>query len=147
MDSGFTIITKYKGNIEITDDTPKSKNEVYIKEWIGLNSEHKTGTNSYTLYKYIDDNIKLKLNFMLYKIQKRHYINVNNTYLSELDKFLMIKNIVSMSTTVYINNSQMGEVILENCDMDLINKCIGIIQVYQTNNPRTFMDYIDFIFS
>lgn len=147
MDTEFTIVTKRQGNLEISDDGPKSKNKVYIKEWVGINSEHKKGTHGYTLYKYLDDGLKLKLHFMLYKIQTRHYINLNNTYLSELDKFLLINNIVSFSDTVCIKNSQMGEIVLERCDMDLVNKCINIIQMYQNNNPKTFMDYIDFLFS
>jgi hypothetical protein len=147
INSDFTIVTKRQGNLEISDDVPILKNKIYIKEWVGINSENKTGTHGYTLYKYTDDNEKYKLHFMLYKIQKRHYININNTYISELDKFLMINNIVCLTSTVCINNAQMGEIVLEGCDLDLVNKCLSIIQAYQENNPKTFMDYIDFIFS
>lgn len=148
-DATFIIINKKHSSFELIGNSNGAFdiNKVYTKEYIGVNTENRTGTQNYTLFKFIDSKHKMKLHFMLYKIQSRHYININNQHLLELDKFLLIKSIISHSDTVCMVNSHIGELVIENCDLDLVNKCISIVEKYRQDNPKTLFDYIEYLFS
>ena len=143
----FTIISKKGDNYELAN-CEDTLNKVYIKEYIGINSENSTGTQNYVIYKYITPTEKLKLFFVLYKIQTRQYIYINNTHMMECSRFLQIENILSHSNAIIMKNVTVKEeIIIEKCDMDMIKKCINIVQEYKNRVPsKTFLDYLEYLF-
>lgn len=156
-DDKFTIVNKKQDTLELyEDDSGESQttngyfkndnSKVYIKQYIGLNTNNKSGTQNFTLSKRTDTK-NFKLHFMLYKIHTRHYININNSHVIEIDKFLFIKRMEEYDGAVCMDNSLLGEIIIEKCDLDLINKCISIVEKYQSEHKRGFFDYLEYLFA
>jgi hypothetical protein len=144
----FTIINNNNGVLETCDNYNKSteKNGLYIKQYIGINTNDKKGTLNYKMSMYGIDSIILKLYITLYKIGKTSFININNVHVMEIKKFLMINKMVQSNDCVMMKNINWGEIVIENCNIVMINKCIKLSEQYfNDNNKMTFMDYIEYI--
>lgn len=154
LDEEYTLVNKKHDSLEIQKTNLKgyfsSENSIQIKQYIGLNTDNPEGTQNFTLIKQSHlDRTRLKLYFMLYRIGNRHYININNTHVVEIKKFLMIKKMsIEMTECVAMVNSTLGEIIIDRCDMDMINKCIQITEKYLENNKtNTLVEYLEYMLS
>lgn len=146
----YTVINKRNNSLEIQKTNLNGKSGIQIKQYIGLNTDNEHGTQNFTLIKHSAiDNTRLRLYFMLYRIGSRHYININNTHVVEIRKFLMIKKMsIEMTECVAIVNSALGEIVIDNCDMDMIHKCIQITEKYLENNKSNpLIEYIEYMMS
>lgn len=146
----YTLINKRNNSLEIQKTNINGKSGIQIKQYIGLNTDNEHGTQNFTLIKHSAiDNSRLRLYFMLYRIGSRHYININNTHVVEIRKFLMIKKMsIEMTECVAIVNSALGEIVIDHCDMDMIHKCIQITEKYMENNKSNpLIEYIEYMLS
>jgi hypothetical protein len=88
------------------------------------------------------DNLQLKLNY--YKLNNIVYVNINGEHLFDFKILLLIdwtSNINKDDTThLSIKHSKLGEIIIKNCNVEMFQKGLYIINEWVNKNKNFFKD-------
>jgi hypothetical protein len=88
------------------------------------------------------DKLQLKLNY--YKLNNIVYVNVNGEHLFDFKILLLIdwtSNINNDDTThLCIKHSKLGEIIIKNCNVEMFQKGLHVINEWVNKNKNFFKD-------
>lgn len=113
------------------------EDKILIKHSIGVNSDN------YLLKK---SNNK-KLQFSLFKLNNIFYVNINSEHIIDYRKFTCIQKITTKNNDLIVKNSYIGELIIPNCDIDLIQKSLVIMSDWMKKKKTWYNDIIYWIFN
>lgn len=119
MDNEFLLIDKHlsKKGEDITEFR-ELDGKIVIKYFTGVNTEN------YILKKH-----NKKIEFSFFKINGIYYVNINGNHIIDYKKFSNgIQQISNLSDSVIIRNYYFGEILLNNCDAELVYKALQIMK-------------------
>lgn len=109
------------------------KKGIHVKQYKSYNS------NVLLLTK---DNLKIKFNY--YKLNSIVFININGEHLFDFKVLLLIDMLTNISnidsTNLSIKHSKLGEIIIQNCNVEMFEKGICIINEWVEKNKNFFKD-------
>lgn len=136
--------------IDFNKENEDNLNEMYIKNY--------SGENSYNIS--IKKNIKnqqsdiktLKIHFNFFKLNGIFFVNINGENLFDFKKLVLIdyikeiKNVENVdSIRLIIKNSELGELIIDNCDVQMFQKGMKLLNEWKRKKKK-FLDILNFIF-
>lgn len=119
IDDEFLLINKHisKKGEDITE-FKETDGKIVIKHFTGLN------TDNYILKKQ-----NKKLEFSFFKINGIYYINLNGNHIIDYKKFANgIQQISNLENHVIIRNLYFGEILLSDCDTEIVYKALKIMK-------------------
>lgn len=135
-DKDYLFIDKYvskKG--ETTTSLKECDGQYVISQFSGINSEN-----------FIVKRNDLKLEFSIFKLNGIYYINLNGQNIIDYKKFINISQIsLEKDDTVKICNPCIGNIILNNCQVDLVCKALKIMNLYM-KGKISFWKHILYLF-
>ncbi len=88
------------------------------------------------------DKLQLKLNY--YKLNNMVYVNINGEHLFDFKILLLIDLITNINenntTNINIKHSKLGEIIIKNCNVEMFQKGLHIINEWVNQNKNFFKD-------
>lgn len=135
MEKEFTIVETHNKNGELTTEFKECDGQILVKQFSGTN------TDNFIIKKY---NGK-RLHFSFFKINGIYYININGCHIIDYKHFINIQQISNIDDNVKIRNPYIGEIILVNCDIDIIQKALTIMSEWiktKTSIVNEIMYYI-----
>ena len=136
MDKEFLIIdnhTSKNGNIT---EFKESDGKIVVKQFSGTNTEN-------FIIKKFNGN---KLEFSFFKLNGIYYININSCHIIDYKHFINIQHITQIDENVKIKNPYIGEIILLDCDIDIVHKALTIMSEWIKSKQNTINDIMYFIF-
>lgn len=119
MDDNFLFVDKHvtrKGE-DITELREKD-GKIVIKHFSGIN------TDNYVLKKQ-----NKTITFSFFKINGIYYVNINGNHIIDYKKFAKgIQQISNLTDCVIIRNYYFGEIVLQDCDAELVYKALNIMK-------------------
>lgn len=151
MDDNFLVVDKHisKRGEEITEFR-EVDGKILIKHFTGVN------TDNYILKKYVtnnEDTYVMKIEFSFFQINGIYYININGNHIIDYKKFSkgiqQISNVKSLSDelscNVIIRNCYFGEIILQNCDTELVYKMLNVMKDWIKGKNSFFKNLLYYI--
>lgn len=145
MDIDYLVIEKYKNKKgEETTELKEHDGTLIIKQYYGINSDN-------FIIKKIDT-IKKKLCFSFFKLNGIYYVSINGEHIIDYKRFIKIEQISKVQDTNHIKlkNSHIGEIILYNCDTDILQKALKVMDIYiksKANYITNIKEFINFVFN
>lgn len=112
-----------------------------ISEKTGINVKQYKCYNSNAL---ILTKNRLKIKFNYYKINSIVFININGDHLFDFKTLLLIDMLENIKqgedTNLCIKHSKLGEIIIKNCDVEIFEKGLFIINEWVEKNKNFLKD-------
>jgi hypothetical protein len=86
------------------------------------------------------------LDFCFFKLNGIYYININGCHIIDYKNFIHIHHISQKDENVSIKNTFIGEIILINCDVDMVYKGLTIMSDWIKSKQSMLNDIIYYIF-
>jgi len=139
MDEQYTLIDKIKNkNGQDTTEFKDCDGRLIIKQYSGLNTDN-------FIIKKIDGK---KIAFSFFKINGIHYVNINGEHIIDYRKFINIQQISNYDIdSIKIKNTFIGDLILNNCDTEIMYKALKIMDRHMKNKNSYYSDVIYFMFN
>ena len=118
-----------------------SLNEVDNK----ISTTHFTGinTDNYIIKKSNGKNIE----FSFFKLNGIYYININGHHMIDYKKFVNIQQISKINEDdIKIKNIYVGDIILYNCDIDIVHKALDVMARFMNDKKSFVIDLMYHIF-
>lgn len=103
---------------------------IIVKQYTGVNTENFI----------IEKKNNKKIDFAFFKLNGIYYININNQHIIDYKKFINIQQISNEQDSVIIKNNSIGELIIPNCDLDIIHKSLSIMSNYMKKKSYWFSE-------
>jgi hypothetical protein len=117
--------------------------KLIIKQYSGINMDN------YIIKKYDKSDISKhpkKLSFSFCRLNGIYYINLNGEHMIDYKKFVNIQQIsntvINDIPCVKLKNNYIGDIILENCDTEILHKSLEIMNKYMKNKSNKFFDFM-----
>lgn len=117
MEHDFTIVENHSKNGDVTTEFKECDGKILIKQFSGTN------TDNFIIKKY---NGK-RLQFSFFKINGIYYVNINGCHIIDYKHFINIQHISNVEDNVKIKNPYIGEIVLFNCDVDIIQRSLTVM--------------------
>lgn len=136
MDKDYLIVdNKISKKGDITE-LKECDGKILIKQFSGLN------TDNFIIKKY---NGK-KIEFSFFKLNGIYYVNINGQHIIDYKKFINIQHVSNENENVKVKNSYIGDLLLENCDIDIFYKTLTIMADWMKSKNSYFKELLYFLF-
>jgi hypothetical protein len=136
MDKEFLIIDTHESKNGNITEFNESDGKILIRHFSGTN------TDNFIIKKF---NGK-RLDFCFFKLNGIYYININGCHIIDYKNFIHIQHISQKEEHVSIKNSHIGEIILINCDVDMVHKALTIMSDWIKTKQSVLNDIVYYIF-
>lgn len=137
MDKEYLIIDNHLSqNGNITTEFKECDGKILVKQFSGTNTEN------FIIKKF---NGK-RLEFSFFKLNGIYYINLNSYHIIDYKRFINIDFISKENENVKIKNLYIGDILLLDCDVDLVHKALNIMADWMKNKQSIFKDFLYFLF-
>ncbi len=136
MDKDFLIVDNHvnkDGNI--TTEFKECDGKILIKHFSGLNCDN------FVVKKY---NGK-KMEFSLFKLNGIHYVNLNGHHIIDYKRFVNVQYICNEGADVKLRNPCFGEILLKECDAEVVQKAMVLMAVEMKKRSGWFSDFLYYI--
>ena len=86
------------------------------------------------------------MEFSFFKLNGIYYININSFHIIDYKRFINIEHIIKEDENVKIKNPLIGDILLLNCDVDIVYKALQIMADWMKNKRSIFKDFLYFLF-
>lgn len=138
MENNFLIVDNYitKGG-ELRTEFKECDGKILVKHFSGINSEN------FIVKKFNDK----KLEFSFCKLNGIYYVNINGHHMVDYKKFINIQSIITCEEDVKISNLYIGDLLLKNCDVEIVHKALLVMDDWMKSKTRWYSDFLYHIFS
>lgn len=138
MEADFCVVEHHvKKNGDMTAEFKESDGKILVKHFAGVNSDN-------FLIKKIDGK---KIEFSFFKLNGIYYVNINGHHMIDYKKFVNIQSVVSDDQdNVKIKNVFVGEIVITNCDVDIIKKALVVMDEWMKRKSWWLTDLVYFFF-
>ncbi len=142
MEKAYTIVdTHLSKSGEVTTEFKETDGKMIIKQFAGVS------TDNFIVKKYNGR----KLEFSFFKLNGVYYVSLNGQHIVDYRKFVHIQyvsNIISGDCTdVKLKNPYFGEIVLTNCDAEVMQKSLEVMSNWMKSKRWWFSDIVYYIFS
>jgi len=130
------IIDNHVGKNGDITEFKECDGKILIKQFSGLN------TDNFIIKKF---NGK-RLEFSFFKLNGVYYININGCHIIDYKHFIDIQHISKDESNVKIKNRSIGDMILIDCDVDIVHKSLTVMSDWMKSKQNTFNDFMYYIF-
>jgi len=136
MEKEYLIINNHVGKNGDITEFKECDGKILIKQFSGLN------TDNFIIKKF---NGK-RLEFSFFKLNGVYYININGCHIIDYKNFINIQHISKDESNVKIKNRSIGDMILIDCDVDIVHKALTVMSDWMKSKQNTFNDFMYYIF-
>lgn len=136
MDKEFLIVNNHSSKNGNITEFKESDGKIIVKQFSGTNTEN------FIIKKF---NGK-RLEFSFFKLNGIYYININGCHIIDYKHFINIQHITKIEEDVKIKNPYIGEILLINCDIDIVHKALTIMSDWIKSKQNTINDIMYYIF-
>lgn len=136
MDKEFLIVNNHTSKNGNITEFKESDGKIIVKQFSGTNTEN------FIIKKF---NGK-RLDFSFFKLNGIYYINLNGCHIIDYKHFINIQHITKIEEDVKIKNPYIGEILLINCDIDIVHKALTIMSDWIKSKQNTMSDIMYYIF-
>jgi len=136
MEKEYLIINNHVGKNGDITEFKECDGKILIKQFSGLN------TDNFIIKKF---NGK-RLEFSFFKLNGVYYININGCHIIDYKHFINIQHISKDESNVKIKNRSIGDMILIDCDVDIVHKALTVMSDWMKSKQNTFNDFMYYIF-
>ena len=136
MEKEYLIIDNHVGKNGDITEFKECDGKILIKQFSGLN------TDNFIIKKF---NGK-RLEFSFFKLNGVYYININGCHIIDYKHFINIQHISKDELNVKIKNRSIGDMILIDCDVDIVHKALTVMSDCMKSKQNTFNDFMYYIF-
>ena len=136
MEKEYLIIDNHVGKNGDITEFKECDGKILIKQFSGLN------TDNFIIKKF---NCK-RLEFSFFKLNGVYYININGCHIIDYKHFINIQHISKDELNVKIKNRSIGDMILIDCDVDIVHKALTVMSDWMKSKQNTFNDFMYYIF-
>lgn len=134
----FIIVKNYINNVgDETVEFTKKDGQILVKQYSGINSDN------YIIKKL---NTDISLMFSIFKLNGNYYISINGDNVINYRKFKNIKQIVQNKDCIIIKNNFLDDIIIKNCDMDIVRRFLTIVTREMQSKNSFIKEFIYNIF-
>ena len=132
MEKEYLIIDNHVGKNGDITEFKECDGKILIKQFSGLN------TDNFIIKKF---NGK-RLEFSFFKLNGVYYININGCHIIDYKHFINIQHISKDELNVKIKNRSIGDMILIDCDVDIVHKALTVMSDWMKSKQNTFNDFM-----
>ena len=132
---------------DVTTEFKEYDGNILVKHFSGINSEN-------FVVKKPDGK---RLEFSFFRIGGVYYVNLNGHHIIDYKKFIKIQSISNLSvgpveqngpegTDVKIRNVYVGEIVLKNCDVEIVQKSLQVMSKWIKKQTWWLNDLMYYIF-
>jgi|UniRef100_A0A6C0AMH5 hypothetical protein len=137
MEKEYLIIDNHLSkNGNVTTELKESDGKLIVKQFSGTN------TDNFIIKKFNNK----RLEFSFFKLNGIYYININSFHIIDYKRFINIEHITKEDENVRIKNPFIGDILLLNCDVDIVYKALRIMADWMKNKKSIFRDFLYFLF-
>jgi hypothetical protein len=137
MEKEYLIIDNHLSkNGNVTTEFKESDGKLIVKQFSGTN------TDNFIIKKFNNK----RLEFSFFKLNGIYYININSFHIIDYKRFINIEHITKEDENVRIKNPFIGDILLLNCDVDIVYKALRIMADWMKNKKSIFRDFLYFLF-
>lgn len=137
MEKEYLIIDNHLSkNGNVTTEFKESDGKLLVKQFSGTN------TDNFIIKKFNNK----RLEFSFFKLNGIYYININSFHIIDYKRFINIEHITKEDENVRIKNPFIGDILLLNCDVDIVYKALRIMADWMKNKKSIFKDFLYFLF-
>lgn len=137
MEKEYLIIDKHLSkNGDVTTEFKESDGKLLVKQFSGTN------TDNFIIKKFNNK----RLEFSFFKLNGIYYININSFHIIDYKRFINIEHITKEDENVKIRNPLIGDILLVNCDIDIVYKALQIMADWMKSKKSIFRDILYFLF-
>jgi len=136
MDREYLIIDNHTGKNGDFAEFKECDGKMLVKQFAGIN------TDNFIIKKY---NGK-RLEFSFFKLNGIYYININGCHIIDYKHFVNIQHISQVQENVKIKNTYVGEILLVNCDVDIVHKALTIMSDWMKSKQNVLSDFMYYMF-
>lgn len=136
MDNEYLIVDSHLSKNGDITEFKECDGKMLIKQFSGINSDN------FIVKKYNNK----KLEFSFFKINGVYYVNINGCHIIDYKRFINIQKISQINDDVLISNPFVGDIILYNCDIDIVYKSLTIMSDWIKSKTSLFKDLLYLIF-
>ena len=137
MEKEYLIIDNHLSkNGNVTTEFKESDGKLLVKHFSGTN------TDNFIIKKFNNK----RLEFSFFKLNGIYYININSFHIIDYKRFINIEHITKEDENVRIKNPFIGDILLLNCDVDIVYKALRIMADWMKNKKSLFKDFLYFLF-
>jgi hypothetical protein len=137
MEKEYLIIDNHLSkNGNVTTEFKESDGKLLVKQFSGTN------TDNFIIKKFNNK----RLEFSFFKLNGIYYININSFHIIDYKRFINIEHITKEDENVRIKNPFIGDILLLNCDVDIVYKALRIMADWMKNKKSLFKDFLYFLF-
>lgn len=137
MDKEYLVVDNHLSkNGNVTTEFKECDGKLLIKQFSGTN------TDNFIIKKF---NGK-RLEFSFFKLNGIYYINLNSHHIIDYKRFVNIDHISKEDENVKIKNSYIGDILLLDCDVDIVHKALTVMSDWMKNKQSMFKDFLYFMF-
>lgn len=133
MDKEYLIVDNHANDIT---EFKQSDGKILIKHFSGIN------TDNFIIKKFNGKTME----FSFFKLNGIYYININGHHIIDYKHFINIQHISKLDEHVKIKNPYIGEIILYNCDVDIVHKALTIMSDWMKSKKNHFKDFVQYMF-
>jgi hypothetical protein len=137
MDKEYLIVDNHLSKKGEVSEIKESDGKILIKHFSGIN------TDNFIIRKF---NGK-KMEFSFFKLNGVYYININGHHIIDYKRFINIQQISNENDDVKIKNSYIGEIVLVNCDIDIVHKSLTVMADWMKSKTSFFKEIMYFLFN
>jgi hypothetical protein len=134
----FTIVDNHSTpNGDIVTEFKDCDGKILIKHFSGVNSEN-----------FVVKKLNGKqMQFAFVKLHGVYYININGHHIVDYRKFRHIQSISNNGNDVKINNLYIGEIVLLNCDTEIVYKALNVMHKWMKMKSWWLEDLLYYVFN
>lgn len=137
MEKEYLIVDNHLSkNGNLTTEFKESDGKLLVKQFSGLN------TDNFIIKKFNNK----RLEFSFFKLNGIYYININSFHIIDYKRFINIEHIIKEDENVKIKNPLIGDILLLNCDVDIVYKALQIMADWMKSKRSIFKDFLYFLF-
>lgn len=137
MDKEYLVVDNHLSrNGNVTTEFKECDGKLLVKQFSGTNTEN------FIIKKFNNK----RLEFSFFKLNGIYYINLNGYHIIDYNRFINIDHISKENDNARIKNSYIGDIVLLDCDVDMIHKALTIMSEWMKNKRSMFRDFLNFLF-
>jgi hypothetical protein len=137
MEKEYLIIDNHSSKNGNITEFKESDGKILVKHFSGLN------TDNFVIKKF---NGK-RLEFSFFKLNGVYYININGHHIIDYKHFINIQHISKAEEDVRIKNPYIGDIVLVNCDVDIVHKALTVMADWMRSKQSVFKDIMYYMFN
>jgi len=137
MEKEYLIVDNHLSkNGDLTTEFKESDGKLLVKQFSGINTEN------FIIKKFNNK----RLEFSFFKLNGIYYININGFHIIDYKRFINIEHIIKEDENVKIKNPLIGDILLLNCDVDIVYKALQIMADWMKSKKSIVRDFLYFLF-